>query len=184
MATLTPAPSWNAIAQLYSRLQQAERRCPGSTEARDLEGAITILVEGRMKTSDPRHQQHDAVRRARFLRLQADRKRAPAVARMAAALPRAHRIAHPEPRQGDIGEPVNTSTPEHVAVARDLVRTVGRRRSHGAGRHAPEVLVGLLAQEDASVTALAIGISRSTVDRCASILRSDMRQILESADAA
>jgi hypothetical protein len=177
-------PDWAAIAQLYDRLASVERLRPGSPEAQDLEAAITLLIDGRVTSSASRHRLHDALRRARFLRVQADRKRGPANARLAA------RVEWSRPdgdafdgHRSEAAEPVDPLGPEEVVVALETARWLARPCPAGAGRHAERVLAGLLRQDDAATTAASIGVSRSTVVRCIALLRSEMRDQLESAAA-
>lgn len=179
MGASTPcAPDWDAMAELYHDLAIIERYRPGSEQARDVEDAISILLEGRISSTEPRHRGYDAVRRARFLRHQAARQRPIVLARL--NLPEAAR----SPRLDDgafadrAGEPSHDITPEAVVCARETVWELSRPARRGPGVHAGVVLAGLLADQPVTVIAADLKISRATVDRCIAQLREHARLLL------
>ena len=179
-----PTPDWGVIGQLYDELAAIEERRPGSPRARDLEDAITLLLDGRITSSQPQHRRHDAVRRARFLRRQAARQRPVAMSRL--MLP-ASASAPPtdEEEGGDrLVESYHQITPEAIVCARETARELGHPSDRGPGVFAAGVLAGLLADQPASSIAAAQGISRSTVDRCTIQLRLEVNRLLATAAAA
>jgi len=184
MGNASPSPDWEAVGQLYEELARIERRSPGCDHAQDLEGAITLLLDGRTSSTAARHRRHDAVRRARFLRQQADRKRAAAALRNAAPLlgiaaivPSDVSLVEPTPV-----EPVTTVTPENIVCARETIGELGRPGRGAAGLAAP-VLAGLLADQTPAAISGNLKVSRSTVDRCIAHLRTTTRGLLDEATA-
>jgi hypothetical protein len=176
-----PTPNWGVIGQLYDELAAIEQRRPGSPRARDVEDAITLLLDGRVTSSHPQHLRHDAVRRARFLRRQADRQRPVAMARL--MLPASASAPPNDEEEGGDGlaEPYHHITPEAVVCARETVLECSRPAERGSGVHAAGVLTGLLADQTASSIAADLGISRSTVDRCIAGLRLTVLQLTAAA---
>jgi hypothetical protein len=175
-----PTPHWGPLGELYDELARVERRHPGSDQARDIEDAITLIIEGRTSSTDARHHRYDAVRRARFLRQQATRKRAAVLSRHASRLPvpRARQV-----NQDASTDPVGPITPEDIVCARAFVSELAYP-GEGAARHSRGVLHGLLADQPAPIIAANLGISRSTVDRCIAHLRARARVVIGEAAAA
>ncbi|MHB1583064.1 MAG: hypothetical protein ACYCU7_09170 [Acidimicrobiales bacterium] len=186
MGAIAPyVPDWGIVGELQRQLAVVERTRPGSDRARDLEDAITLLLDGRTSSTAPRHRPHDAVRRARFLRRQAARKRPAALARL--ALPRAHPlvpIEDGEPAGEGLAEQAYSITPEDVICARETVAELSRPDARATSAYAGAVLAGLLRDRAPGTIAADLGISRSTVDRCIAQLRLDVRGLVANGAAA
>jgi DNA-directed RNA polymerase specialized sigma24 family protein len=178
------APDWATLADLYHRLARVERHAPGSTDARDLEAAIDLLLEGRLAGTPSTYRRHDAVRRARFLRRQADVKRAAAAARQR----RPDVVITTRPTTGDtetVTEPVDRTDPADVVCARETVRLLATRAHASTSTpHQPQVLAGLLADQPNRQIAIGLGVSRSTVDRAIAAVRQEARRLVAEAAAA
>ena len=173
-------PDWALLLELYDRLQVVENSSPGSRKARDLEDAITMVLDGRCASGLPSQRVHDSVRRARFLRQQASHQRPVALGRAGLVkLPTGPRPGTRRPVAAS--GPVYSTTPEDVVCARETVSELSRLSTHGLGQHAAGVLSRLLAGTSRATIAADLGVSPSSVDRCVGFMREVAVRVLASA---
>lgn len=179
-------PDWDVVGELYAELEIVEQVSPGSPRARDLEDAIDLLLDSRTGSRHPNFRRRDAVRRARFLREQAARKRLGAVAR--GSVPDQVAIVEPADdghREANLIDRIDPLTPADVICARDTAHAIARAASKGPqGHHVARVLARLLIESTPATIASELSVSRSTVDRTIRSIRVHAREVLDAQEAA
>lgn len=153
-----------AAGEVVERCQRHLRLLdPGSDAAEVTEHATTLALSPDRPAKDPELLLGDALRDAR-------RTVARSRTRRLAVVADAGRMAAQGIATGATAGFVDEDSPERRLLARELI-TLLRTRAAEIGEPAPRVLAGLLTEETELETAMAAGVSRSTVTRIRRNLR-------------